>query len=582
MEVRTSSTPRAEARLLTWLALTILVAGGCAAPGAGQSTGLPDGARDTGSEAPRKSLTIAVQRELKSFARFTGLAAGGGSPGAGNNAVAKIAHNYLAVREGSLRVFHPQLALELPSVERGTWRVNPDGSMDTTWKLHANVLWHDGTPFTAEDLVFGLTLFSDTDFPVPPTERLRQIASSRAPDPLTFVVHWTAPNATAADPTDMDPMPRHLLAEIYRTDKLAILTTPYLTSDFVGLGPYRVQQWTEGVGIEFARFDRYFLGRPAFDRVVVKYIADPNAMLASMLAGAVDLVLAPSIQLDTAVEVKQRWEGTGNRVLIGLSGSQQFLRPQFRPAIAQPRNGAPQLAVRRALYHAIDRGAVAEASSNGLAPPADSWIPPDDPLRAQFEPFIPQYPYDPRRAETLLRDAGWLRGGDGVLVDQTTGERFEGQIAARPATGAERTLSVIAGGWKGLGVQMNIEVLSPTLAADRRTMGTQTFGLLSSFPASIDSLPPLHSSLIASDANRWTGTNFQGYSNPRVDALIDQLMVTIDPRDQLPLHQQLVNEAMSDVALMPLYWEVEPTLIAKGVKGVTLSNTWNLFDWDKE
>jgi peptide/nickel transport system substrate-binding protein len=336
------------------------------------------------------------------------------------------------------------------------------------------------------------------------------------------------------------------------------------------------------VGIEFVRFDPYFRGRPAFDRVIVKYMADANAMLANMLAGTVDLVLAPSVQLDTAAEVKQRWEGTGNRVLVGLSGSQQFLRPQFRPAFAQPRNGAPQLAVRRALYHGIDRVAVAEASSNGLAPPADSWIAPDDPIRPQFAPIIPQYPYDPRRAEALLRDAGFIQGADGVLVDQATGERFEGQLAARPATGAERTLSIIADGWKGLGVQMNIEVLSPTLAADRRTMGTQTFGLLSSFPPSIDALPPMHSSLVASDANRWTGTNFQGYSNPRVDALIDQITVTIDPREQLPLHRQLVAEAMGDVALMPLYWEVEPTLIAKGVTGVTLSNTWNLFDWDRE
>ncbi len=573
---------RLRIRFLTWLAAAAVLATACAPAEPSRSAASDHAPGAVGAETQRKSLTIAVQRELKSFARFTGAAAGGGSPGAGNNAVAKIAHNYLAVREGSLRTYHPQLALDFPSVERGTWRVNPDGSMDTTWSLHPNVVWHDGTPFTAEDLVFGLALFSDTDYPVPPTERVRQMESASAPDPLTFVVHWTGTNSTATDPTDMDPLPRHLLGETYRTDKLAVLNSPYLTSDFVGLGPYRVQQWTEGVGIEFTRFDRYFRGRPAFDRVVVKYIADANAMLANMLAGAVDLVLAPSIQLDTAAEVKQRWAGTGNRVLIGLSGSQQFLRPQFRPAFAQPRNGAPQLAVRRALYHGIDRAAVAEASSNGLAPPADSWIAPDDPIRAQFEPSIPKYPYDPRRAEMLLREAGWSRGGDGGLVDQGTGERFEGQLAARPSTGAERTLSIIAAGWKGLGVQMNIEVLSPTLAADRRTMGTQSFGLLSSFPPSIDALPPIHSSLIASDANRWTGTNFQGYSNPRVDALIDQIIVTIDPREQLPLHRQLVAEAMGDVALMPLYWEVEPTLVANGVKGVTLSNTWNLFDWDKE
>jgi peptide/nickel transport system substrate-binding protein len=142
-------------------------------------------------------------------------------------------------------------------------------------------------------------------------------------------------------------------------------------------------------------------------------------------------------------------------------------------------------------------------------------------------------------------------------------------------------MAVVADGWKSLGVQMGIEVLPPALAADRKTMGTQPFALLSSYPPTLETLPPMHSSLIASDANRWTGTNFQGYSNPRVDTLIDQLTQTIDQREQIPLHRQLLQEAMGDIALMPLYWEVEPVLVAQGVTGVTMSNTWNIFDWNK-
>jgi len=564
------------------IGITTLILTSACGPGSAPSQGSRGDASSSSIRGP-KTLTIAVQRELKGFAKFTGVAAGGGNPGAGNSQVAKIGHNYLALEGENSGTFEPQLAFELPSVDKGTWRINPDGTMDTTWKLRPNVKWHDGTPFTAEDLVFGSALFRDTDYPVPPAERLLQVRSTSAPDPLTFVVHWGSTVATAADPTDFDPMPRHLMEEIYRTEKQQILITPLMSSEFVGLGPYKIGRWLEGIEIEFVRFDDYFLGRAPLDRIIVKYVGDANTMVANVLAGAVDVVLSPSINLDVASELKQRWAGTGNQVLTPVSDNQQFLRPQFRPEIAQPRNGAPNLTVRRAMYMAIDRDLVASASSNGLAPVADnSWVSPTDPWRKQLESAIVPFPHDPARAQQMLAEAGWARGGDGVLVHQASGERFESKISARPTSGADKILALLADGWKALGVQMNIEVLSPALAADRRTLGTQPFGILSSMSNSPSNLPPIHSSLLATDANRWSGRNVQGYSSPRVDEMLDRLLVSLDERDQIALHRQLLQETTGDIALMPLYWQVDPVLVVRGVRGVTYNGTSNIFDWNKE
>lgn len=248
---------RSKHTLLIGMVLVLLVTSACAPSAAPPSSG--GGAAAVSSSRGPKTLTLAVQRELKGFAKFTGVAAGGGNPGAGNNQVSKIGHSYLAL-EDETGTFVPQLAFELPAVENGTWRINPDGTMDTTWRLRPNIKWHDGTPFTAEDLVFGSALFRDTDFPVPPEERLHQVASTSAPDPLTFVVHWKSTVVTAAIPTDFDPLPRHLLEELYRTEKQQILITPLLGSEWVGLGPYKIARWVEGVEVEFVRFDDYFLG----------------------------------------------------------------------------------------------------------------------------------------------------------------------------------------------------------------------------------------------------------------------------------------------------------------------------------
>jgi ABC-type transport system substrate-binding protein len=249
------------------LLITVVLAGACSPSVAPSSA--PSAGPSADASRVAKSLTIGVQRELQGFAKFTGIVAGGGSPGAGNNQVAKLAHAYLALETETSGVFAPQLAFELPSVEKGTWVVNPDGTMDTTWKLHPHVKWHDGTPFSAEDLVFGSALFRDTDYPVPPEERLLQVEYTSAPDPLTFVVHWKSTVASADDPTGFDPMPRHLMEPIYRTQKEQILITPLLSSEFVGLGPYKIARWQEGVEVEFVRFDDYFQGRAPFDRLLV-------------------------------------------------------------------------------------------------------------------------------------------------------------------------------------------------------------------------------------------------------------------------------------------------------------------------
>jgi ABC-type oligopeptide transport system substrate-binding subunit len=94
----------------------------------------------------------------------------------------------------------------------------------------------------------------------------------------------------------------------------------------------------------------------------------------------------------------------------------------------------------------------------------------------------------------------------------------------------------------------------------------------------------LHSTAITSAANRWTGRNRGGYGNPAVDAVLDRLYTTIDARSRLELHRQLVQAAMGDVAIMPLYWEIVPILAVKGVTGpkvVRNESTHNFFRWDR-
>src|SRR5205823_2484215 len=114
-----------------------------------------------------KTLTLAVIQEPPHIEGFTGAAGMGGA-----GAVKYMVHDYL-VHEDDRATFQPHLAVEVPSVEKGSWQVNPDGTMDLTWKLQPNVRWHDGTPFTSEDLLFSFGVYRDPDLPTAAASTVR-------------------------------------------------------------------------------------------------------------------------------------------------------------------------------------------------------------------------------------------------------------------------------------------------------------------------------------------------------------------------------------------------------------------------
>lgn len=549
----------------------------CSGPGAPASGG-PSGRQ---LQPTPKTVVIGVQEEPQ---MVTGreLAGSGGISG-GSNQAGPIFHDGLVARVG-VAGHEPRLAAELPSVEQGTWRLNPDGTMEVTWRLRPNILWHDGTPFSSADLLFAFRLRQDFPTRTSGGGRPELMESALAPDPATFVVRWKQLYVGAAE-TSVLILPRHLLEGLYSPhDPEAFLAGRYFRSDFVGLGPYRLATWEQGSFMEGQAFDAYYLGRPPIDRVIVRFIPDPNTLIASALGGAVDVVLSDGIDVATATEVRPRWEAEGNRVqFFELPGLNQ-LEIQHRPEFARPPNGFPERLVRQALYHAMDRVGLNEVMSGGVAPIADSWYSPGHPLRKALEPEIPQFPHDLARAQALLAQAGWQRGPDGVLAHPQTG-RFETGVMGERGSGSERALSIIAENWRQLGVRAEIEILTAANQRDREHQSKRP-GVYLTSPSGINFYDNrLHSNAITRPENRWSGTNRGGYHNPRVDALLDRLQATIDERERLPLHRQLLQEQMGDVALMPLSWEVFPAIIRGGIAGVTLDGndaTGHIHLWKRE
>jgi peptide/nickel transport system substrate-binding protein len=182
-------------------------------------------------------------------------------------------------------VRQPILVETLPSIDNGLWKVFPDGGMEITWKLRTNAVWQDGAPFTADDLVFSYGITQDSAFPEFQSSIFRLIDTMDASDPHTLVTRWSAVSFKADDLFATGIMPSHLLDTAYRERKDAFRQLPFWTTEFIGLGPYRIKQWLIGSSLLLSANHAYVLGRPKIDEIEVRFIPDANAIAANVLSG---------------------------------------------------------------------------------------------------------------------------------------------------------------------------------------------------------------------------------------------------------------------------------------------------------
>ncbi|MEA2640065.1 MAG: peptide/nickel transport system substrate-binding protein [Chloroflexota bacterium] len=559
------------------VATVILVATGCTG-GPATPSSIPSSDSATSTAKP-KILTLALQQEPAVLSLQLAQA---NSQSGGAHLVLNILHNYLVVQDNA-KGYQAQIAVEKPAIDKGTWRLNPDGTMDLTWRIHPNVRWQDGVPFTTDDLIFSFNVYKDPEIPNNVRQLIRGFESVSAPDPTTVIAHWSTPFVDADQAPGLQPLPRHLMEDQFLSDKAGFTRSTRLTTDFVGLGPYRLVHWEPGSYMEFTRFDDYFMGRPPLDGVMVRFVGDTSTIIANILSGAIDIVPPIGLEVDATIEVKRRWEGTGNIAIPQLRGGFRALEIQHRPEYARPASGFTNLGVRAGFYDAIDRRALADTMTGGLAPIADSWLTPDDPLRPQLEPWIPQFPYDPARAQALLAQAGWTRGSDGTLTNNQTSERFVTQLTAR-GPGDAKAQHIIADNWKAVGAQVELYEIPPALQSDRELTSTLSGSWLATLQPEHLTTDRFHSKSITSAATNWTGNNRGGYVNPKVDALLDRLTVTIPRPERIGLFKELLQDEMEDLPLIMLYWEGDILLASKGVSGTSGggNSTWNFFQWNKD
>jgi peptide/nickel transport system substrate-binding protein len=563
--------------------ITVLVLISACAPAAPANRGSGDPAPAAGRAV--KTITIGLDEDVKNL--WDSITLGGGS---GARELANLANAHLvAVTSDGSPI--PRLLTEMPSFERGTWRLLPDGRMETTYKLRSDALWHDGTQFTAQDVAFSLAVNRDPEVPNSNQDAVRLVDRWEVTDATTVVVTWRESYAFAdrMEHRDLYPLPKHLLESAYTTgSKEAFLAHPFFSADFVGLGPFRVQRWESGSHVDFAAFDRYFLGRPRLDTIRVQFVPDPSTMLANLSARSLQvmLTLGGIPEFDSLMAIKRDWEASGYGTVLMDPISYRFAEPQkYAPHNPQPAD-LTDPRVRRAMYHAIDREALARLRFGEHATVADSWVHPSFSSYRLLQDAITKYPYDQRRATALFAEAGWRPGADGVL--EKAGARFV--ITTRDYENETDPL-VISAQWKEVGISAVHEVRGAANIRDRQDRATFTGVEVTQNPMGAAAVTRRLATYNAPTAeNRWTGTNRGGYSNRAWDDLDLRMVSTLDERGRLEIERELLRMYTSELPVLPLYyrWDVVP--IGNRLTGPVANtgtahrgyilHTWNIHEWD--
>jgi len=482
--------------------------------------------------------------------------------------------------------YRPYLIEALPTLNSDSWRVFPDGGMETTYRLKPNLTWHDGSALTADDFVFAWRIYTSPEFGLSGTLPHKLMDEVMAPDPRTVVIRWKQAYPDAADLWEQDfaPLPRHVLEPIYQREHENLPNVSFWTTDYVGAGPYRVDRWESGAYIEAAAFDGHVLGRPRIDRIRITWSADFNATLANLLSGEVDMPANDSIRVDQGLVLEREWAARRAGTVLYRPALPRFVQVQHRSDYANPQ-AVRDVRVRRALAHAIDKPPINEALFQGKGITTDTLIYPTLDYYPLVDRAAVKYPFDVRRSEQLMTEAGFTKR-DGFFTG-ANGARVNLEVRNIQSAQNDSERSIIADGWRKAGFEIEEDVFTPRQSQDGQVLGTFRSLSITSAAAVREGLKidDYVSSNASRPETRWFGQNRGGWISPEYDQVINSWLTTLQPSQR---HEQLARAVQimtDDLALIPLHFNPGVIAYATGITGPTFKSsdaeiTWNIHEWE--
>jgi peptide/nickel transport system substrate-binding protein len=470
--------------------------------------------------------------------------------------VAALLYNGLVKYDKDL-ILRPELA--------ESWQYSRD-CLDLTFKLRRDVRWHDGQPFTADDVVFTYETMISPRTPTAYGSDFKSVDSVQAVDPYTVHVRYKHPTAKALQSWGIWMLPKHLLEEAAREGKLR--EAPQNRTNPVGTGPYLFKEWKSGEKVVLVANPNYFEGRPYISRVVYRIIPSSATTFLELKAKGVDGAKLTALQFKRQTEYPAfrksytKYQYAANvYVYLGLN-----LRD---PRFADRR-------VRQAFAHAINKKEIIEGVRLGLAREATG---PYKPGTWQYNQNVHQYPFDTAKARALLASAGWTAtDSDGFLVKN--GQRFKFDLLLAQGSDEGRKVSeIIQSSFKDLGVQVEIRVIewAALLKDFIKKRNFEAVILAWGITPDPDQYDIWHSSKTSPDE-----LNRIGYANAEVDDLLEKGRGTCVEAERKKYYDRLQEVLAEDQPIVFLYFRDGLPVVSSRVRGIVpapIGINYNFNEW---
>ena len=476
------------------------------------------------------------------------------------NNINQLLYEFLIGRDKKLNLV-PELAVSWLQIDPVTWR----------FKLRPDVRFHDGTPFTADDVVFSFER-ARAD-----TSQLRVYANAagipRKIDALTVEFKTSGPNPIELEHIALINIMSKAWCERNRATKPQNFTQKeeMITAHQAnGTGPYVLKSREPDVktvlvknpdwwGIKEGRF------QGNVDEVIFTPISSDATRLAALLSGEIDLINDPPPQ-----DVPRLKQNSGISVLEGVEIRVVFIgmdqqRDELLYSSVKGRNPFKDKRVRQALYQAIDIEAIRNTTMRGLSQPTGAVLPAPLPWVVAPEQ---RFPFDRAKARALLAEAGYPNGFE-VTLD-CPNNRYVND---------EKICQALAAMWSQIGVAITVTALPRAIYFPKLEKLDTSLYMLGWGGAATDPIFILQPVLHGANGKGDGDYNYGRYSNARLDALIDQVKTELDVEKR----RRLINEALliehDEFLLLPLHRQVIPWATRANVRAVHLANNNVIPQW---
>ncbi|TFH66359.1 MAG: peptide ABC transporter substrate-binding protein [Gemmatimonadales bacterium] len=360
-------------------------------------------------------------------------------------------------------------------------------------------------------------------------------------------------------------LPEHILGG--KTTEEIVNYVPYNRGpETIGTGPFKFAEWKSGEYIRVVRNEDYWRGPefPAIDEIVWSFIPDSNTRLNAMKAGRYHYARLEPTQV---IEVREV-EGYD----IHLVSQNTFMHFDLSINLDRGRVLFSDPTVRQAIFHAIDREAIADQLMQGTVTIANTPINPNSPY---FNAAVPSYEYDPVRARRMLDQAGWVVGPDGIR--EKDDQRFSFVMLNR-AGSADRIdiAQVIQAQLKEIGVEVQFETLESAAWTQKWRSGLWE-RMVSAWFLPAD---PSITGLYACDGPN----NMTGLCHPELDEAMEASDRALSFEERKPLLDEAQERLAKTARSLPIYYNVVPELVSTRIgnfraSGTNFGSFWNLYEW---